>query len=378
MATTTELAPSSGVKLGKLHLDYIDGLRGLAALFVVLHHAFEQTWPILVYPDSRPPRLVWLFLGWLRYGHYAVTFFITISGFCLMIPVIRSGSLRGGLRGFAKGRVRRILPPYYAALIISIVIAGLFLKIHTHTLYDDSLPVTLQGVIFHFLLIHNWFNATRPQISGPFWSIAVESQIYILFPVLLAVFMRRGMKAFILVSAAISLVLLLALGWALTPQYLLVFTMGMFASLKAFGAPAGSDLDLRVPGWLKWLGATALVITCASILRTHGGRLVTADILVGVMSAYLLFSVTRNPNNPVRRFASLGPIVWVGGFSYSLYLIHFPLQQLLWQDVVAPMHFSPTITFSVIAVPGTLLLTLISFLFYRLFEKPFMRAKPKA
>jgi peptidoglycan/LPS O-acetylase OafA/YrhL len=80
------------------HLDYLDGLRAFAALFVVLHHAYLQTWPVIAYPDAGPDKLVGFWLGWLIYGHFSVTFFMALSGFCLMMPVLRSGSLRGGTR----------------------------------------------------------------------------------------------------------------------------------------------------------------------------------------------------------------------------------------------------------------------------------------
>lgn len=378
MPASAQLHPAgiAKSKQSPIHLDYIDGLRGMAALFVVLHHAYEQTWPTIIYPDSRPPRLIGLLLGWLTLGHFAVTFFIAVSGFCLMIPVIRSGGLRGGIRGFALGRVRRILPPYYAALLLSIVIAGLFLHVHTHTLYDASLPVTGRGILFHLLLIHNWFQDTRPQINGPFWSIAVESQIYVLFPLFVSVLVRRGIATFVAVAAGISTLLMVFLNWSFTPQYVLVFVMGMLAALPVFGT-VGPDRTFKVPGWLKILGACAALVGVGLVFRTRGGHWVVADIIVGLMSAWLLAS-TGNQNNPIRRLASFWPIVWVGGFSYSLYLIHFPLQQLFWQAFVESRHLRPLFGFGVVAIPGTALIILISFVFYRMFEKPFMRSRPKA
>ena len=132
-----------GSSVPSKHVAYLDGLRGLAALYVVLHHAWLQTWPVTLYQDAAPGPAIMRFTRWLAFGHYAVTFFITLSGFCLMIPVLRASHLRGGVRGFALGRIRRILPPYYAALLLSTVIAVLFLRNPTHTLYDGSLPVTL-------------------------------------------------------------------------------------------------------------------------------------------------------------------------------------------------------------------------------------------
>src|SRR5215203_1884331 len=95
-------------------LAFLDGLRGLAASYVVLHHA-----ALLVPPSGLTgPATVARFL--LRHGHYAVAVFIVLSGYCLMLPVARDplGRLPGGTLAFFGRRARRILPPYYAALVL--------------------------------------------------------------------------------------------------------------------------------------------------------------------------------------------------------------------------------------------------------------------
>jgi peptidoglycan/LPS O-acetylase OafA/YrhL len=79
------------------HIRYLGGLRGSAALFVVLHHAWLQTWPKVIDPKAVPHGYVAVFTGWLAFGHLAVTVFIAISEFCLMLPVLRgSGEPRDG------------------------------------------------------------------------------------------------------------------------------------------------------------------------------------------------------------------------------------------------------------------------------------------
>jgi peptidoglycan/LPS O-acetylase OafA/YrhL len=102
------------------------------------------------------------------------------------------------------------------------------------------------------------------------------------------------------------------------------------------------------------------------------------NIFIGIASAFLLTAATRNERSIIRRVANLPPIVWIGGFSYSLYLLHFPLQQLIWQLFVQPYPLSKLTGFLIVAGPGTAIILLISFAFYRVFEKPFMRSKPRA
>lgn len=91
------------------HLSYLDGLRGLAAPYVILYHIFDSATQITGKPLS--PAL-FHFFGWLYHGHLAVAVFIVLSGYCLMLPVAQSkdGRLRGEMREFVGRRAKRILP----------------------------------------------------------------------------------------------------------------------------------------------------------------------------------------------------------------------------------------------------------------------------
>jgi peptidoglycan/LPS O-acetylase OafA/YrhL len=99
-------------KKESLHLNFLDGIRGLAAFYVLLFHIIANGDSKLL-SDS-------LLLNFLRFGHEAVVVFIVLSGFVLTLPVVRSSqlTLTGGLVGFFKRRGRRILPGYYAALFM--------------------------------------------------------------------------------------------------------------------------------------------------------------------------------------------------------------------------------------------------------------------
>src|SRR3954468_20119735 len=95
----------------------LDGIRGLAALFVVLHHTYLVSYP--GFPHNTGP---W-WLGWLLYGHLAVVVFIALSGFSLGIGPARRDWKLGGRTRFAYRRAWRILPPYWAALVFSLIVA---------------------------------------------------------------------------------------------------------------------------------------------------------------------------------------------------------------------------------------------------------------
>src|SRR4051794_23422611 len=97
----------------------LDGVRGLAALFVVVNHVFERAFP--GYPVDRAP----FWAAWFIYGRFAVVVFIVLSGFSLALSPARHGWRLDGVRAFARRRARRILPAYWAALAFSLVVAWL-------------------------------------------------------------------------------------------------------------------------------------------------------------------------------------------------------------------------------------------------------------
>ena len=122
ITSSTENTKAFTSKAPRVRLDYLDGLRGLAALYIVLFHLSFRLWALVnPFPHSLLAKGVFLLNTlFLSYGHYAVPVFIVLSGYCLMLPVVRNGNgtLPKGFMDFMRRRARRILPPYYAALVL--------------------------------------------------------------------------------------------------------------------------------------------------------------------------------------------------------------------------------------------------------------------
>jgi hypothetical protein len=122
----------------------VDGVRALAAVFVVLHHMWLKTYP--AYPRNGGPAVGAIF----GYGHVAVAVFIVVSGFSLSIaPARRDWQLSGGFRTFLRRRAWRILPTYWAALALSCFIFAVI----TPNLTGDGITTKAVGV--HAVLLQD-------------------------------------------------------------------------------------------------------------------------------------------------------------------------------------------------------------------------------
>ncbi|WP_431960368.1 acyltransferase family protein [Actinacidiphila sp. bgisy160] len=343
----------------------LEGLRGLAALYVLLFHCWLYTFP--GYPDSSAP---W-WLDGLMYGRLAVVFFLVLSGFSLAIPAARHGWRLGGAGRFLRRRAWRILPPYWAALAMSLVIAS-FVVPASH-----FGPPTGATVVVYGLVAQDVFTAPTP--NGTFWSIGVEAELYLLFPLLLLV--RRRLGAVVLLAGVTLPVVAHGLtapgatpvegnNW-LTPHLAPVFAAGL-AGAGIVVAPARVR---RLP-W-HWFAVLAAVPVAA--LAAVKGPVWTADhyfwvdLAVAPAMTMLISAVaTGRPALPLRLLTAR-PVRGLGGFSYSLYLVHLPVVMTVIRRV-APRFVSPglpTFWFTlVLALPASVL---GAWLFARIFEAPFKR-----
>src|SRR6476661_857677 len=156
----------------------LDGVRGLAALFVVVNHVFLRAFP--GYPVDKAP----FWAAWFIYGRFAVVVFIVLSGFSLALSPARHGWRLDGVFRFAHRRARRILPAYWAALGFSLAVAWLVVAPPGQGVPDAK------SVFVNGLLVQNLVGAPSPNRS--FWSMAVEAQLYAVFPLLLVMVRRWG------------------------------------------------------------------------------------------------------------------------------------------------------------------------------------------
>ncbi|MDB4975467.1 MAG: putative acyltransferase [Myxococcaceae bacterium] len=317
-----------------------------------------------------------------RYGHYAVDIFIVLSGYSLMLPVLKSpGPLH--LRTFLVRRTLRIVPTYYAAMLLTLALIATCIGDKSQTNWDASVPVTGWDIASHVLLIHEWSAATFAKINYAFWSIGVEWKIYFLFPLLLSLRARWGsLRAALLTTGAgyILWAIFYAFDifnpgpWGSSPYYTGLFAMGMCAAdLGAREAEHPLHHAQRARRAL-WLSSVPVLVCSVIASFAKDDRLVftLASGFVGAWSALLLLQLRaeRAPDWLARALTSR-LAVWSGRRGYSIYLLHAPIVQLVCLYLIRPASW-----LGVWAAPAQLTLSLAATVlaahaFHRIAERPF-------
>ncbi|MEO7716042.1 MAG: acyltransferase [Capsulimonas sp.] len=370
--------PSEFQSAERLRLHFLDGIRGIAAFLVVIHHMWLHCF---INADASLSPLWFQVMSIFKYGHYLVAVFIVLSGFCLMMPVAMSrGVMKKGFISYIGRRARRILPPYYASLVFAVALLALIPAIRADnglisSTYHRSDMVG--SLIAHFLLVHNLIPNWAHRIDGPMWSVATEWQIYFLFPLILLPIGRRwGSIAPIIAGLAIGFC---TAGTFLKEAgfwYVGLFAIGMAACSACF--PDKASPSVTQWSWPRMWGLFAILTLAAFVIAHlyHILILPSFDVVAGTLMAYFLIYCTKSAtlsggNGSVLRFLSSKPIVGLGNFSYSLYLIHFPLL-LVGIALVSPYHFRSHINFLLYLLVGCPAILGISYLFHLIFERPFM------
>jgi peptidoglycan/LPS O-acetylase OafA/YrhL len=344
----------------------LDGVRGLAALYVVVNHIFERAFP--GYPADHAP----FWAAGFIYGRFAVVVFIVLSGLSLGLVPARHGWHLDGVARFARRRAWRILPAYWAALVLSLAAAWLVVP-------PPGEPVPgARSVVVNGLLVQNLVGAAAP--NRAFWSIAVEAQLYLLFPLLLLFVRRRG--AIVMVAAVTGVVVAIGIAAAHVawlnalvtqspPDLAALFALGLLAA----GIVVAGERRRSWP-W-AWFGVAAAAPVLAALWWQGSvwtlDHLLPVDLALGPAIACLLAALVTG--RPVRLVPILDarPVRGLGLSSYSLYLTHAPIVVVLYEKVVAGRvgHGGPSFLLALVVI----LPAAIAFArgFAALFEIPFQR-----
>lgn len=361
---------------------FLDGLRGLAALVVVIFHAGLYTGHTGELADSAPiaesiTRTI---------GTYGVPTFMILSGFVLTLPVATRPGPRSkhAFWAYIGRRARRILPPYYISLLIFLGLIALVpaLQIDSNTAWDNKVPVTAGGIASHLLVVHNWNTDWFSQINGPAWSVATGWQLYILFPlVLLPIWRRFGGLSMLNVATVggVAITIFVPPAAAGGLWYATLFAMGMLAAnavVRGIRIPALSLLTVAATC------STLCILASRPIFYPLFGGVfdIGAGMLIGVAVSLLLIRLA--PSAPDSRYFGLrnalerDRVVHLGTWSYSLYLVHSPILAatnlwLITLDISIPVHFAIQLFVAVT------LACVLAYLFHITVERRFLTSHQK-
>jgi peptidoglycan/LPS O-acetylase OafA/YrhL len=322
----TESAAATGA--GRARLAGLDGIRGLAALYVVINHVFLRAFPGS--PVDHAP----FWAGWFIYGRFAVVVFIVLSGFSLALSPARHGWRLDAVGRFAERRARRILPPYWAALAFSLAVAWLIIPQPGNGMPDAK------SVLVNGLLVQNIVGAHSP--NAAFWSMAVEAQLYIALPLLLM--MVRRWSGAVMVAAVALVVAAVGIVGPHVPRLdtFVIHSPPDLAALFAVGilvaGVAGASSARRSWPW-PWLAVGAAAPVLATVWLQGSvwtlDHLYWVDLALGPAIACLLVGLATSRPAPLLRVLDARPIRSLGSFSYSLYLTHAPIVAIVCERIVA-------------------------------------------
>jgi peptidoglycan/LPS O-acetylase OafA/YrhL len=315
-----------GISKHKNKINCLDGLRGLAVILVILFHLYGHRRREYGTVVDRVLRNFW-------FGYCGVNLFLVLSGFCLTLSLLRKDAAGKplGLGSFFKGRAWRIVPPYYASILLYLAVPLAWRILEGRASND----LTTWQLVTHASFLHGYDDETLFAICVSYWSLSLEMQFYLALPLLYEVAKRRGCWPVLMFVAAISL------GWNLWARSIapgsLALRWGIFP-----GRWTEFALGMAVAFWYErsgWKGASATRVSSAlsalflalalGVGYTEGHiDPISLNYLYGAGFAMLLMATLSSGirGGRLARMLEWPWIVRAGEMSYSLYLTHVLIQ----------------------------------------------------
>lgn len=316
-------------------------------------------------------------------GFLGVDIFFVLSGFLITSLLLQEWGRRASLslKDFYIRRILRLGPALAVYLLALSAYAWLFLKKeNAHEIY--------LGILLTLSYVSNWLIALKPNlplsILAITWSLAVEEQFYLLWPLLLSIALTMKVKrrwillglTIVVVSLAVHRSLLWQAGASIRRLYyatdthadglLLGCLLGCVVSWDL--VPSSKNLEratkyLALPSVL-FIGYLVFTTNHSTPLLYAGGLSLVALAIAVILSTLLIWPVGLALT--ILRFR---PLVWVGRVSYGLYLWHWPIRGLVFRDAEHPSVWQ--------IIAGVVLSFVITSLSFYLIEQPFLRLKKR-
>lgn len=318
-------------KIGVKHISSIDGLRAIAVTAVVLYH---------------------LGISWIPGGFLGVDLFFVISGYVITRLILDSINQSSALdlRAFYAARLRRIYPGFLFMVICTIIFIGVWAPEAIKRFLSD-LPYALTGSI-NWLLVarhQDYFETVgRPPLLQHTWSLAVELQFYLIWPIILLTvlkyFGKKNIARIALIIAMVSGTTLFFVSLQLdqsnaqqishiyfgTDTHSLGLFLGSALAVSWIPQNLSADIEKRAQDVIDGIGVVGLLGLISTFLfidETNASLYRIAFPLAGIFGCLVLISLVH----PASRFApiiSTAPFRWIGQRSYGIYIWHWVIFQV--------------------------------------------------
>ncbi|MCE4044627.1 MAG: acetyltransferase [Lysinibacillus fusiformis] len=354
----------SGKSLNHRYIPGLDGIRALAVLAVIAYH-FN--------------------FSWARGGFLGVDIFFVLSGYLItstMLP-LKGNQLTVSLKKFWIGRFRRLLPAAYVMIITSFVWAMLFHKELLHTLRGDALSSIFYSsnwwFIFHKLSYFDSFGSPSPLKN--LWSLAIEEQFYVIWPLLLMIGLyvvkKQSKLAKIVFFGAICSALLMAILYqpGADPsrvyygtdtrcfELLIGCWLALIWPMKRLSSQKLSTSHMKKLNAISFISFTIFLVSIMYVdeFQTF---LYRGGMFLFCLNAAVLIACVCHPVSILGRILAWKPLCWIGSRSYGIYLWHYPVMVL-----GTPIHEIGNPSYWRIALQLVLIVT-IAECSYRFIEMP--------
>jgi peptidoglycan/LPS O-acetylase OafA/YrhL len=349
--------------------DAIDGLRGIACLGVVILHCYTLAGK---YPVPFSLQYV------IDYGYVGVDVFFTLSGFCLAYPIFKKKIKNFKWNQYLWNRAKRVLPPYWIILVISLIVSKISFHFHLQDVGLDTEFIwkpSLSDIVKNFSLIQS-----NSYILSS-WTLPVEWRWYLILP--LFVFLARF---------SIYLPVFLSIGISIVSVFFLE-SPSISPKLFTWITPLPIYLPTFIAGiWIAYLCQKETTSVFEKVLQKYSRYFFLFSIVMALIEDpkwniassravawapvcfFLLLAALYD--RKVKAILEWGPIVKVGVFSYSLYLTHEILIKFLYLisfQLRIPASFQ-WIFHLLLTLPACIL---IGYLFFKLVEQPLLKLSQK-
>jgi exopolysaccharide production protein ExoZ len=315
----------------------LDALRGVAALWVVMDHSCDRY-------VSNSPLAQWPIYAFSLRGQLGVVLFFLISGYCITAAAYSSFISGKQARRFVYERIRRIYPPYFFAIVASVVVTSLlgFAEVHHLIPTRNHVQIRHDGILYwasNIFLFQT--EAHQPFVNIVFWSLCYEISFYIIVSVFLrfsqSIAKQLGCQSgLFFFSFLVGALTAGSLTWPLLSGSAGPFPLdlwyqfgigSLFFLAVEVNSPqfTGFSHGLRVMN-VTMIWFTVLLIVVFGVVRSFGGLDIghPSSRMQAVATIVFLafFWILRRANQDYLLHPILRPLFWVGSFSYSLYLTH--------------------------------------------------------